>query len=193
MLKNVKGWLKKSHQQGANSALPTRPTSSPLVPAAEEDIEGFLTAVTQANKQGNSPWIMRDDNAIATLRRALEYTVHRGVWLQPINGSVAHWQGRLLALKLSEDPPVGMVLLCRADEEAAWQLRFFYIQHERQGSQYGARLLTATRATLNGEPLQTRVPLACHAAIKTLEAAGFERRHVDAYDVAIYEATAAWN
>ncbi|WP_328716268.1 GNAT family N-acetyltransferase [Halomonas elongata] len=56
-----------------------------------------------------------------------------------------HWQGRLLALRHGDGPPLGMVLACRPDDEAAWQLRFFFISQEWKGSGHGARLLTAAR------------------------------------------------
>lgn len=167
--------------------------SRPLEDAREEDIDNFIEAVYRADAKGHSPWVLRDSSVLETLRRALEFTVHRGLWLQREEGHVAHWQGRLLALRHGEGPPLGMVLACRPDDEAAWQLRFFYIGQEWKGSGHGTRLLMAVRRSLNGVPLQTRLPLACHSAIDSLEAAGFSRQFVDAFDVASYEAPAKWD
>ncbi|MGO1773200.1 MULTISPECIES: GNAT family N-acetyltransferase [unclassified Halomonas] len=167
--------------------------SRPLDDAREEDIDSFIEAVYRADAQGHSPWVLRDSSVLDTLRRALEFTVYRGLWLQREEGQVAYWQGRLLALRHGEGPPLGMVLACRPDDEAAWQLRFFYIGQEWKGSGHGTRLLMAVRRSLNGVPLQTRLPLACHSAIDSLEAAGFSRQFVDAFDVASYEAPAKWD
>ncbi|KPQ25457.1 MAG: Acetyltransferase (GNAT) domain [Halomonas sp. HL-48] len=167
--------------------------SRPLEDAREEDIDSFIEAVYHADAKGYSPWVLRDKSTLDTLRRALEFTVHRGRWLQREDGQVGHWQGRLLSLRHGEGPPLGMVLACRPDDEAAWQLRFFYISQEWKGSGHGTRLLTAVRRSLSGVPLQTRLPLLCHSAIDSLEAAGFTRQYVDAYDVASYEAPAIWD
>lgn len=164
-----------------------------LVSAATADIELFLAAARRADKQGHSPWILRDDAWLETLRRALEFTVHQGVWLQRGGGRVAHWQGRLLALKHGEAPPLGMLLACRPDEEAAWQLRFLFIEPQWQGSGHGARLLEAARRTLSGTPLHTRLPVTCRAAIRSLEQAGFQRMRVSAVDIASFEAPAEWH
>lgn len=165
----------------------------PLEDARSEDIDNFIEAVYQADAKGYSPWVLRDKSVLETLRRALEFTVHRGLWLQREEGQVAHWQGCLLALRHGDGPPLGMVLACRPDDEAAWQLRFFYISQEWKGSGHGTRLLRAVRRSLSGVPLQTRLPLACHSAIDSLEAAGFTRQYVDAFDVASYEAPAKWD
>lgn len=167
--------------------------SRPLEDARSEDIDNFIEAVYQADVKGYSPWVLRDKSVLETLRRALEFTVHRGLWLQREDGQVAHWQGRLLALRHGDGPPLGMVLACRPDDEAAWQLRFFYISQEWKGSGHGTRLLRAVRRSLSGVPLQTRLPLACHSAIDSLETAGFTRQYVDAFDVASYEAPAKWD
>ncbi|WP_252109559.1 MULTISPECIES: GNAT family N-acetyltransferase [unclassified Halomonas] len=167
--------------------------SRPLEKARDEDIDSFIEAVLQADGQGYSPWVLRNEDTLQTLRRALEFTVHRGLWLQRDDGQVAHWQGRLLSLRHGEGPPLGMVLACRPDDEAAWQLRFFYISKEWKGSGHGTRLLRALRVTLSGVPLQTRLPLACHSAIGSLEAAGFNRQYVDALEVASFEAPAKWD
>lgn len=165
----------------------------PLEEARGEDIDSFIKAVYQADAKGHSPWVLRDKSVLDTLRRALEFTVHHGLWLQLEEGHVAHWQGRLLALRHGEGPPLGMVLACRPDDEAAWQLRYFYIDQEWKGSGHGTRLLMAVRRSLSGVPLQTRLPLACHSAIDSLEAAGFTRQYIDAFDVASYEAPAMWD
>lgn len=100
--------------------------SRPLADARPGDIDSFIEAVYQADAKGNSPWVLRDESVLQTLRRALEFTVHKGVWLQQQDGEVAHWQGRLLSLRHGEGPPLGMVLACRPDDEAAWQLRFLH-------------------------------------------------------------------
>ncbi|WP_422102976.1 GNAT family N-acetyltransferase [Vreelandella sp.] len=165
----------------------------PLEEARPEDIDRFIEAVYQADAKGSSPWVLRDDNVLDTLRRALEFTVHRGLWLQREEGQVARWQGRLLALRHGEGPPLGMVLACRPDDEAAWQLRFFYISQEWKGSGHGTRLLMAVRRSLSGVPLQIRLPLNCYSAVDSLEAAGFTRQYVDAFEVATYEAPAKWD
>lgn len=167
--------------------------SRPLADARHADIDSFIEAVYQADAKGNSPWVLRDESVLQTLRRALEFTVHKGVWLQQQDGEVAHWQGRLLSLRHGEGPPLGMVLACRPDDEAAWQLRFFYISQEWKGSGHGTRLLMAIRRSLSGVPLQTRLPLSCHSAIDSLEAAEFTRQYVDAFEVATYEAPAKWD
>ncbi|KAE8438917.1 GNAT family N-acetyltransferase [Vreelandella piezotolerans] len=167
--------------------------SRPLEEARPEDIDRFIEAVYQADAKGHSPWLLRDDSALETLRRALEFTVHQGLWLQREEGQVARWQGRLLALRHGEGPPLGMVLACRPDDEAAWQLRFFYISKEWKGSGHGTRLLRAVRRSLSGVPLQIRLPLTCYSAVDSLEAAGFTRQYVDAFEVATYEAPAKWD
>ncbi|WP_386080103.1 GNAT family N-acetyltransferase [Vreelandella sp. F11] len=182
-----------SSQPAARQRRHAAKRSRPLEDAREEDIDNFIEAVYRADAKGHSPWVLRDSSVLETLRRALEFTVHRGLWLQREEGQVAHWQGRLLALRHGEGPPLGMVLACRPDDEAAWQLRFFYIGQEWKGSGHGTRLLMAVRRSLNGVPLQTRLPLACHSAIDSLEAAGFSRQFVDAFDVASYEAPAKWD
>ncbi|WFE70796.1 hypothetical protein P8S55_13530 [Halomonas sp. M1] len=167
--------------------------SRALEEARSEDIDSFIEAVYQADAKGRSPWVLRDKSVLDTLRRALEFTVHRGLWLQREDGQVQHWQGRLLSLRHGEGPPLGMVLACRPDDEAAWQLRFFYISQEWKGSGHGTRLLMAVRRSLSGVPLHTRLPMACHTAIESLEAAGFTRQYVDAFEVASYEAPAKWD
>ncbi|WP_447529909.1 GNAT family N-acetyltransferase [Vreelandella sp. TE19] len=165
----------------------------PLEAAREEDIDNFIEAVYQADGRGYSPWLLRDKSALDTLRRALEFTVHRQVWLQRDDGQVAHWQGQLLALRHGDGPPLGMVLACRPDDESAWQLKFFYISKEWKGSGHGTRLLRALRRSLSGVPLQTRLPLNCHSAVNSLETAGFSRQHVDAQEIASFEAPAKWD
>lgn len=172
---------------------PTDSAMAGLETAQVEDIERFLEAARRADAQGHSPWVLRDEARLDTLRRALEFTVHRGLWLQRDGSHVAHWQGRLLVLRHGEGPPLGMLLACRPDDEAAWQLRFFFIEPEWQGSGHGARLLLAARRTLSGTPLQSRLPVACEAAIRSLENAGFKRMHVDASKVASFEAPAEWD
>lgn len=168
-------------------------TADGLDAAGEEEIERFLAAAQRADARGHSPWVLRDEARLATLRRALEFTAHRGLWLQRDGSHVAHWQGRLLVLKHGEGPPLGMLLACRPDDEAAWQLRFFFVEPEWQGSGHGARLLLAARRSLSGTPLRTRLPLACEAAIRSLEKAGFQRMHVNASNVASFEAPAEWD
>ncbi|RDB44701.1 GNAT family N-acetyltransferase [Halomonas sp. DQ26W] len=172
---------------------PTDSAMAGLETAQVEDIERFLEAARRADAQGHSPWVLRDEARLDTLRRALEFTAHRGLWLQRDGSHVAHWQGRLLVLRHGEGPPLGMLLACRPDDEAAWQLRFFFIEPEWQGSGHGARLLLAARRTLSGTPLQSRLPVACEAAIRSLEKAGFKRMHVDASKVASFEAPAEWD
>ncbi|MBB3142578.1 GNAT family N-acetyltransferase [Halomonas organivorans] len=195
MLATLKRWL------GAASAEPAKgdsgesaPQDVPpaLVAAGEEDIALLLEAARRAEGEGLSPWVLRDEARLETLRRSLEFVVHRGLWLQREAGEVAHWQGRLLALRHGEGPVLGMLLVCRRDDEAAWQLRFFFIAPEWQGRGHGARLLLAARRELQGTPLKTRLPLA-GAAPASLEAAGFRRMHVDAGGVASFEAPVQWN
>ncbi|MFG6175876.1 GNAT family N-acetyltransferase [Halomonas sp. THAF12] len=195
MLATLKRWL------GAASAEPAKGDSGESVPedvppalvaAGEEDIALLLEAARRAEGEGLSPWVLRDEARLETLRRSLEFVVHRGLWLQREAGEVAHWQGRLLALRHGEGPVLGMLLVCRRDDEAAWQLRFFFIAPEWQGRGHGARLLLAARRELQGTPLKTRLPLA-GAAPASLEAAGFRRMHVDAGGVASFEAPVQWN
>lgn len=164
-----------------------------LEAAAMEDIDSFLEAARRADAQGHSPWVLRDEVRMATLRRALEFTVQRGQWLQREGSDIARWQGQLLKLRHGEGPSLGMLLVCRPDEEAAWQLRFFYIKPEWQGSGHGQRLLHAARYALGGVPLHIRLPLTCQAAVSSLERAGFTRMHVNAFDVASFEAPAEWD
>ncbi|MFC3284156.1 GNAT family N-acetyltransferase [Litchfieldella rifensis] len=185
-------------ERKGGGASPTRLSASDseargLEAAQQDDIERFLEAARRADAQGHSPWVLRDAARLDTLRRALEFTVHRGLWLQRDGERVAHWQGRLLALRHGEGPPLGMLLACRPDDEAAWQLRFFFIEPQWQGSGHGARLLLAARRSLSGTPLHTRLPVICEAAIHSLEAAGFQRMHVDAAEVASFEAPAQWH
>lgn len=167
--------------------------TSPLGAAREADIGIFLDAARGAAALGQAPWTLRDQAQLDTLERALEFTVHRKLWLQRDSGNVRHWQGRLLALRHADAPPLGLVLACRPDDEAAWQLRFFCIDKAWRGSGHGPRLLLAARRSLSGVPLRTRLPLACVAAVKSLEAAGFQRMHVDAAEIASFEASAQWD
>lgn len=160
--------------------------------AAMEDIDSFLEAAWRADAQGHSPWVLRDEVRLATLRRALEFTVQHGQWLQREASNIARWQGRLLKLRHGEGPSLGMLLICRPDDEAAWQLRFFYIRPEWQGGGHGERLLRAARYSLSGVPLHVRLPLTCQAAVNSLERAGFSRMHVNAFEVANFEAPAEW-
>ncbi|MDN3554503.1 GNAT family N-acetyltransferase [Halomonas maura] len=195
MLATLKRWM---------GAGPTVPSAEPavvapreaavpaLAAAGEADIPLLLEAARRAEAEGLSPWVLRDEARLETLRRSLEFVVHRGLWLQREAGQVAHWQGRLLALRHGDGPVLGMLLVCRRDDEAAWQLRFFFIAPEWQGRGHGARLLLAARRELRGTPLQTRLPLA-GAVPASLEAAGFRRMHVDAGGVASFEAPAQWN
>ncbi|EWH03699.1 GNAT family N-acetyltransferase [Halomonas sp. BC04] len=181
--------------RGAAKAVPA-PSDTAMVgleTAQVEDIERFLEAARRADAQGHSPWVLRDETRLDTLRRALEFTAHRGLWLQRDGSHVAHWQGQLLVLRHNEGPLLGMLLACRPDDEAAWQLRFFFIEPEWQGSGHGARLLMAARRSLSGTPLQSRLPVACEAAIRSLEKAGFKRMHVNASNVASFEAPAEWD
>lgn len=164
-----------------------------LEAASMEDIEGFLEAARRADTQGHSPWVLRDEARLTTLRRALEFTVQRGQWLQRDGGNIARWQGQLLKLRHGDGPTLGMLLACRPDDEAAWQLRFFFVDVEWQGSGHGARLLRAARHSLNGVPLNARLPLGCQAAVRSLERAGFQRMHVNAFEVASFEAPAEWD
>lgn len=164
-----------------------------LEAAVMEDIDAFLEAARRADAKGHSPWVLRDETRLATLRRALEFTVQHGQWLQHDGSSIARWQGQLLKLRHGDGPTLGMLLACRPDDEAAWQLRFFFIEPEWQGSGHGARLLRAARRSLNGVPLHARLPLACQAAVRSLEEAGFQRMHVNAFEVASFEAPAEWD
>ena len=68
-----------------------------------------------------------------------------------------------------------------------------FVVHAWQGHGHGVRLLQAARQTLSGAPLHARLPLACHAATKSLTAAGFEQRHADALEIASFEAPAQWD
>lgn len=164
-----------------------------LEAASLKEIENFLEAARRADAQGHSPWVLRDEARLATLRRALEFTIQREQWLQREGDAVARWQGRLLKLRHGEGPTLGMLLVCRPDDEAAWQLRFFYIEPEWQGSGHGACLLRAARSLLSGVPLNARLPLGCQAAVQSLESAGFTRMHVNAFEVANFEAPAEWD
>nr|WP_297460498.1 GNAT family N-acetyltransferase [uncultured Halomonas sp.] len=166
---------------------------SGLETARESDIDIFLDAARNAAALGQAPWTLRDQTQLDTLERALEFTVHHKLWLQRDNDGVQHWQGKLLALRHADAPPLGLVLACRPDDEAAWQLRFFCIDKPWQGSGHGARLLLAARRSLSGVPLRARLPLACGAAVKSLEAAGFQRMHVDAAEIATFEVSAQWD
>lgn len=197
MLTTLKRWLGRDSATRATAVdspePPPEPSHGGLVAARAEELEAFLEAARRADAQGHSPWVLRDEVRLATLRRALEFTLHRGRWLQREGEAVAHWQGRLLAFRHGEGPPLGMLLAVRPDEEAAWQLRFFFIDPQWQGSGHGARLLLAARRELDGTPLHCRLPLACSAAVASLERAGFRRMQVDATEVASFEAPAEWH
>ncbi|GEK74578.1 MULTISPECIES: GNAT family N-acetyltransferase [Halomonas] len=195
MLTTLKRWLGASPNRPAAAPAvdPAPPEAAPgLVEATVEDIPLLLEAARRAEEQGLSPWVLRDESRLETLRRSLEFVVHRGLWLQREGDRVAHWQGRLLALRHGDGPLLGMLLVCRRDDESAWQLRFFFIAPEWQGRGHGARLLLAARRELMGTPLQTRLPLQ-GAAPASLVAAGFRRMHVDAGGVASFEAPVEWN
>ncbi|MES3677872.1 GNAT family N-acetyltransferase [Halomonas elongata] len=195
MLTTLKRWLGASSTEPAEAPAvePVKRDPAPeLVEASTDDIELLLGAARRAEGEGLSPWVLRDETRLETLRRSLEFVVHRGLWLQREADRVAHWQGRLLALRHGDGPVLGMLLVCRRDDEAAWQLRFFFIAPEWQGRGHGARLLMAARREFRGTPLQTRLPLK-GAAPASLEAAGFKRMHVDAGGVASFEAPAQWN
>lgn len=169
------------------------PPSLSLVLACADDIPRFIEAARHAASYGHAPWVLREQRHIDTLERAVAFTVHRGRWLQRTDDGVEHWQGKLLALRHGDAPPLGLMLACRPDDEAAWQVRFFCIETAWQGHGHGVRLLQAARQTLSGAPLHARLPLACHAATKSLTAAGFEQRHVDALEIASFEAPAQWD
>lgn len=193
MLTTLKRWFSSVSGDRPEASMEGQEAISPsLVSPDPEDIERFLEAAERAERHGHSPWVMNDSHRIDTLRRALEFTLHRGVWLQPDGERVAYWQGQLLRLRHGQGPTLGMALVCRPDEESAWQLRFFFIDPEWQGHGHGARLLQALRGTLEGAPLQVRLPLSCHAAVRSLEQAGFDRMHVDAGEVVRFEASAIW-
>ncbi|CBV42793.1 GNAT family N-acetyltransferase [Halomonas elongata] len=195
MLTTLKRWLGASSTEPAEAPAvePVKRDPAPeLVEACTDDIGLLLGAARRAEGEGLSPWVLRDETRLETLRRSLEFVVHRGLWLQREADRVAHWQGRLLALRHGDGPVLGMLLVCRRDDEAAWQLRFFFIAPEWQGRGHGARLLMAARREFRGTPLQTRLPLK-GAAPASLEAAGFKRMHVDAGGVASFEAPAQWN
>ncbi|EPC00230.1 hypothetical protein L861_06975 [Litchfieldella anticariensis FP35 = DSM 16096] len=192
-LKRLLGGGRRETETSAPHAAEADTAPRALSDAQPADIERFLEAACRADGQGQSPWVLREPSRLETLRRALEFTVHRRVWLQRNDEGVAHWQGRLLVLKHGEGEPLGMLLACRPDDEAAWQLRFFFIEPPWQGSGHGARLLLAARRTLNGTPLQTRLPLACKAAIRSLETAGFQRMHINASEIVSFEAPAEWH
>lgn len=187
-----RGLSKAGHADAAEET-PNEPDSLRLVPATPDDIPSFLEAARHAATQGHAPWVLRDQPQIDTLERAVAFTVHKGRWLQRTDAGVAHWQGQLLALRHGDTPPLGMLLACRPDDEAAWQLRFFCIEETWRGGGHGIRLLRAARQALSGVPLHVRLPLACHAAVKSLEAAGFQRMHVDASGIASFEASAQWD
>nr|WP_298378801.1 GNAT family N-acetyltransferase [uncultured Halomonas sp.] len=199
MLASLERLLRRSDRRAAKSALQpdvsdaSTATPMALEPAREEDIDMLLDAACRAGTLGHAPWILRNQTQIDTLKSALEFTVHRGLWLQRGGDGVAHWQGRLLALRPADATPMGLLLVCRPDDEAAWQLRFFCINTSWQGGGHGARLLQIARRHLNGVPLRACLPLSCSAAIKSLEAAGFARMHVDASEIASFEAPAAWD
>ncbi|WP_136248079.1 GNAT family N-acetyltransferase [Halomonas borealis] len=195
MLTTLKRWLGAADAAPGETAgaKPAPQDAAPeLVDAGEDDVALLLEAARRAEGEGLSPWVLRDEARLETLRRSLEFVVHRGLWLQREAGQVAHWQGRLLALRHGDGPVLGMLLVCRRDDEAAWQLRFFFIAPQWQGRGHGARLLMAARRELRGTPLKTRMPLT-GAAPASLEAAGFQRMHVDAGGVASFEAPAQWN
>ncbi|WP_043532738.1 GNAT family N-acetyltransferase [Litchfieldella xinjiangensis] len=166
---------------------------APLAAGTAGDIEAFLGAARRADDQGHSPWVLRDESRIETLRHVLTHTVSRGVWLQRENERVAHWQGQLLTLRHGDGAPLGMALVCRPSEEVAWQLRFFFIEPQWQGSGHGARLLAETRRTLRGMPVHARLPMACHAAVSSLVQAGFQRMYIDATGIATFQAPAEWH
>lgn len=198
MLASLGRWLQRRDAKRANAPAQAPVIGHALASALEDvrpdDIAIFLEAARRAAAAGHAPWVLRDQAQLDTLERALEFTVHRQRWLQRDGDSVQHWQGRLLALRHADEaPPLGLVLACRPDDEAAWQVRFFCIDGPWQGSGHGARLLLATRRSLGGVPLRTRLPLACGAAVKSLEAAGFQRMHVDASEIASFDAPAQWD
>ncbi|MDN3524955.1 GNAT family N-acetyltransferase [Halomonas sabkhae] len=211
MLKAIKHWVDKArgttlgsvrdtatppaepHASDATATAPARPLSLPLEDARTDDIDGFLEAARRAERSGASPWVLRDEARLETLSRALEFVVHRGLWLQREQQGVAHWQGRLLALRHEDGHALGMAFVCRRDDEAAWQLRFFYVEPQWQERRHAGRLLTALRNVLRGTPVEVRLPRQCSVAIRSLEKAGFECRYTDAQGVAHYEAPAQWN
>ena len=197
MLTTLRRWLSRDTvpraRPGDDTSSPAKAPGRGLVAARAEELEAFLEAARRADARGHAPWVLRDEAQLATLRRALEFTLHRGRWLQREGENITHWQGRLLAFRHGEGPPLGMLLAVRPDEEAAWQLRFFFIDPQWHGSGHGARLLLAARRELAGTPLHCRLPLACGAAVASLERAGFRRMQVDATEVASFEAPAEWH
>lgn len=193
MLTTLKRLLRSKWHDNAAARSPQSPDIEALSATRAEDIERFLDAARRADEHGQSPWILRDEARLETLRRALEFTVHRGVWLQRDSDGIAHWQGRLLSLRHGSGPPLGMLLACRRDDEAAWQIRFFFIEAQWQGRSHGKRLLLAARRSLRGTPLRARLPVTCSAAMRSLQTAGFQRMHIDATEVASFEAPAEWH
>ncbi|WP_024329551.1 GNAT family N-acetyltransferase [Thioalkalivibrio sp. ALR17-21] len=194
MLKRVEGWFRRRGQGDATPAAAAGDTAAGLGlrPVPVEMLDAFLETVRLADYQGCSPWVLREEQQLATFRRALEHLVQSGVWLQVADEGVEHWDGRLMSLCPRPTEPLGFVLACRPQPEAAWQLRFFGVPEQWRGRGHGRRLLQQTREAFRGEPCVARLPVVCEAAARCLEGAGFERQGTDAKDVMHYEAPAYW-
>ncbi|MCM2973213.1 GNAT family N-acetyltransferase [Larsenimonas suaedae] len=164
--------------------------SSRLDEARLEDLDWFMTAIEHAARAGHSPWSLTRREQSDVLRQTLELTLRRGLWLQNEYGAVERWQGRVLSYRLGENAPIGMALLTRPDDDAAWQVRFFAIDPEWQTRGHAVSMLMEIRAYFRELPLRTRVPETCETAIHALEHAGFENMHIDANNIVSLEASA---
>jgi len=194
MLKRVEGWFRRRGQGDATPAAPAGDSAIGLGlrPVPVEMLDAFLETARLADNRGCSPWVLREEQQLATLRRALEYLVQSGVWLQVADEGVEHWEGHLMTLCARPTEPLGFVLACRPRPETAWQLRFFCVPEHWRGRGHGRQLLQQTREAFQGEPCVARLPVACEAGARCLEGAGFERQGTDATGVRYYEAPAYW-
>ena len=190
MLARLAGLFRRSTQETARTVIPEATQASPLKEARIEDLDWFMTAIEQASRQDSSPWSLGAQDQVDTLKRTLEVTLRHGLWLQNEYGEVERWQGQLLAYRLGENTPIGMALLTRPDDDAAWQLRFFAVDPEWQARGHAVTLLTYIRERFRELPLRTRVPSHCVMAIHALHSAGFMTMHTDANDIVSLEASA---
>lgn len=93
-------------------------------------------------------------------------------------------------LETHKDKPAEIIEI----KQTTGELRDYMCQVQADSNrQRAALLIILDRLASSGVPLHTRLPLACGSAVRSLEAADFQRMHVDAAKIASFEASAWWD
>ncbi len=165
--------LWKKRDQRTSIAL-SRPFTKPM----PKDTRRGCYAMTAHWRPCGGPWSSPFTKAFGFSAKRGKWPAGKGACWPFAMARGRHWVWYWLAARMTK-PPGSSV--------------FFYISKEWKGGGHGTRLLRAVRRSLSGVPLQIRLPLTCYSAVDSLEAAGFTRQYVDAFEVATYEAPAKWD